>query len=203
MGRRQHSGMALAFVFLSAAMLLDFSEPLPENNWHILKAELERTEITTLPKESTRWVKREQFFQDMQAGEIFQVHLKGECGAGVDALEHPAPGPLGWVYQVDGRILPFVFVDCDRIAHALWPELRGRTPAERRQKMARAISRVVTHELTHIVTQDPGHLPAGVQKAHLRPDELLEAWPRATLVAGHGKNTGPARECQAHPPFGP
>jgi hypothetical protein len=202
--------MGLALVFI-AAVLLDFSQPVPEAAWQIMKFELERTEITTLPKESTLWVKREQFYQDMEAGEIFQVRLSGDCGAGMDAREHPVPGPLGWVYLVDGQILPFVFVDCDRIARALWPELRGRTPSERRRKIARAISRVIAHELTHIITQDPKHLPAGVQKAHLTPDELLEAWPRATLVVAHGRNRpfatpalrSPARERQAYSPLRP
>jgi hypothetical protein len=203
--------MALAFVFAAAAVLLDFSQPVPESSWQILKIELARTEIATLPQESTLWAKREQFYQDMQAGEIFQVRLNGDCGAGMEAAEHPVPGPLGWVYLVDGQILPFVFIDCDRIARALWPELRGRTPAERRQKMARAISRVVSHELTHIITQNPNHLPAGAQKGHLTPDELLEAWPRATLEVAHGRNKSvtspasghPARERQAYTPLRP
>jgi hypothetical protein len=207
----KNSSMGLALVFL-AAVLLDFSQPFQENDWRILRAELERTEIAALPKDSTLWLKREQFYQDVEEGEIFQVHLKGDCGTAMDAAEHPVPGPLGWVYLVDGQILPFVFVDCDRIARALWPELRGRTPSERRQKMARAISRVVAHEPTHIVTQNSNHLPAGMQKAHFSAGELLEAWPRATLVAAHGKTTlvtahgksrHPARERQAYPPFRP
>jgi len=193
--------MGFSLVLL-AAMLLDFSQPFPENGWRILKTELERTEITTLPKESTRWLKREQFYQDAENVEIYQVHLKGDCSTGMEAAERPAPGPLGWVYRVDGQILPFVFVDCDRISHAVWPDLRGRTPSERRQKMARAISRVVAHELTHIITQDPNHLGSGGgQKAHLRPDELLDAWPHATLVVAHGENRSPARERQAYPPL--
>jgi hypothetical protein len=40
--------MGLAVVCL-AAMLLDFSPPFQENDWRILKAELERTEIAALP----------------------------------------------------------------------------------------------------------------------------------------------------------
>jgi hypothetical protein len=55
--------MGIALVFL-AAVLLDFSQPFPENDWRILKAELERTEIAALPKDSTLWLKREQFYQD-------------------------------------------------------------------------------------------------------------------------------------------
>jgi hypothetical protein len=121
----------------------------------------------------------------------------------MEATAQAAAGPVGWVYLVDGQILPFVFIDCDRTARALWPELRGRTSSERRQKMARAISRMVAHELTHIVTQNPNHSPAGVQKAHLRAGELLDAWPRATLVAAHGKYRSPARERQAYPPLRP
>ena len=110
--------------------------------------------------------------------------------------DRSTPGPLGWVYQVDGKILPFVFVDCDRIARTLWADLRGQTPAIRRQKLARAISRVIAHEITHIVTQDSGHR---VQQAHLSAAELADAWPRATLVTGNGKDAPHERE--AHQPL--
>jgi hypothetical protein len=151
--------------------LLKFSEPVPEGFWQTLKADLERLEIPSLMRESPIWLKQEEFYPGMDFPEIVQVRLEGDCSSGEQHTHGATPGPLGWVLQVEGRIQPFVFVDCNRITKTLEGELRGKTASERREKLARAISRVIAHELIHIGTQDARHRE---QKPYLSSRELVE-----------------------------
>jgi hypothetical protein len=155
----------------STAVLLKFSEPVPEGFWQTLKADLERQEIPSLMRESPIWLKQEEFYPGMDFPEIVQVRLEGDCSSGEQHTHGVTPGPLGWVFQVEGRIQPFVFVDCNRITKTLEGELRGKTSSERREKLARAISRVIAHELIHIGTQDARHRE---QKPYLSSRELVE-----------------------------
>ena len=155
----------------STAVLLNFSTPVPEGFWQTLKADLERQEIPSLMRESPIWLKQEEFYPGMDFPEIVQVRLEGDCSSGEQHTHGATPGPLGWVFQVEGRIQPFVFVDCNRITKTLEGELRGKTASERREKLARAISRVIAHELIHIGTQDARHR---AQKPYLSPRELAE-----------------------------
>ena len=136
-----------------------------------LKADLERQEIPGLMREGPIWLKQEEYYPGMDFPEIVQVRLEGDCWSGEQHAHSVTPGPLGWVHQVDGRIQPFVFVNCDRITGTLEVELRGKTACERREKLARAISRVITHELIHIGTQDARHRE---QKPYLSSRELAE-----------------------------
>jgi hypothetical protein len=155
----------------STAVLLKFSTPVPEGFWQTLKTDLEGLEASGLMREPPFWLKQEEFYPGMDFPEIVQVRLEGDCWSGEQHTHGTRPGPLGWVYQVEGRIQPFVFVDCNRITKTLEGEVRGKTAWERREKLARAISRVIAHELIHIGTQDARHRE---QKPYLSSRELAE-----------------------------
>jgi hypothetical protein len=153
-------------------VLLDFSPAVDSEFWERLRAELKSTNVPEPLGKSTLWMRRQDFQRGMEFSEVLQVQLTGECATGLDQGRNATPGPLGWVYLVDGQIQPFAFVDCNRIALTLRGELQGRTWKERHKKMSRAIARVVAHELTHIVTQNPDHANEGIQKARLTQMEL-------------------------------
>jgi hypothetical protein len=155
----------------TTAVLLKFQAPVPEGFWQTLKTDLESLEAPGLMREPPFWLKQEEFYPGMDFPEIVQVHLEGDCWSGEQHARGTRPGPLGWVYQVEGRIQPFVFVDCGRITKTLEGELRGKTACERREKLASAISRVIAHELMHIATQDARHRE---QKPYLSSRELAE-----------------------------
>jgi hypothetical protein len=103
-----------------------------------------------------------------------QVRLRGHCKAELTAGWQFADGPLGWVYMTKEGIQPIAYVNCDRIGQTLEHELRGMSFRERQQKFARAISRVVAHELTHIFTQRAKHSSSGLQRAYLTAGELTK-----------------------------
>jgi hypothetical protein len=154
-------------------VLLDFSPAVDAQFWERLELDLKNTDAPGPLGKSTLWMRRQDFRTGMEFSEVLQVQLTGECTTGLDQGRNATPGPLGWVYLVDGKIQPFAFVDCNRIAFALRGELQGKTWKERHEKMSRAIARVVAHELTHIVTQNPGHSDEGIQKARLTNMELI------------------------------
>lgn len=113
---------------------------------------------------------------------VIVVKLLGRCDV-LPQSDHPSlKGPLGWVRQVSGKIQPFIFVDCERIAQVLRTHSPGFTKYERRHEMAQAIAHVVIHEWIHIATQSSAHGARGVTKQFLSPDELT-AEPKNDTVA--------------------
>jgi len=117
---------------------------------------------------------RAEFHEGMEFTLIYQIKLVGHCEIDATSNEQDAPGaPLGWVLMVNEEIQPFVYVDCDRLVQMLHRELRNKPTAERKRILSRAISRIVIHEMTHILTQSPFHARVGLQKAHVTPYDLL------------------------------
>jgi hypothetical protein len=110
--------------------------------------------------------------QSLDFSQVIVVKLLGRCDVLPQSDRPSLKGPLGWVPQVSGRIQPFIFVDCERIAQALRTDSVGLTKYERRHQMAQAIAHVVIHEWIHIATQSPSHGARGVTKQFLSPKEL-------------------------------
>jgi hypothetical protein len=106
------------------------------------------------------------------------VYLHGEC----KILPLPAhellrgilvSGPLGWAPSDHGRILPFIHVNCDRLAEMLSTTAFGRHREQRNQLMALAISKVILHEWIHIATQNPRHSKRGIEQAAFGVKDLI------------------------------
>jgi hypothetical protein len=119
---------------------------------------------------------------DIDFSTVIVVKLLGRCDV-LPQSDHPSlRGPLGWVRQVSGKIQPFIFVDCERIAQVLRTHSAGFNKYERRHEMAQAIAHVVIHEWVHIATQSPSHGRRGVTKQFLSPEDLI-AEPKNGTVA--------------------
>jgi hypothetical protein len=160
----------------TTAVLFDFSRPVSEPFWEALQGELDQNTAPVSPERSMKWMKRQQLQKGMEFPEVVQVRLRGHCNADLPTGRQVAGGPLGWVYlyTINGEIQPIAYVNCDQIARTLEREFRGTNSRARQQKFARAISRVVAHELTHIFTQSAHHSPSGLQRACLSADELTK-----------------------------
>jgi hypothetical protein len=160
----------------ATAVVFDFSKPVPDTFWEVLQEELDQTATPTSADRSLKWMKRAEFQRGMEFPEIVQVRLQGHCKADLTGdWQYADPGPLGWVYLAGGEIQPVAYVNCDRIGKTLERDLRGMNFKERQAKFARAISRVVAHELTHIFTQSLKHSSTGLQSASLTAKELTRA----------------------------
>jgi hypothetical protein len=123
---------------------------------------------------------------DLALGTVFSsvivVKLLGRCDVLPQLDRSSLDRPLGWVWQVSGKIQPFIFVDCERIARELRSRSVGLDKYERRHAMAQAIAHVVIHEWIHIATQSPAHGAHGITKQFLTAAELT-AEPQNNTVA--------------------
>jgi hypothetical protein len=111
------------------------------------------------------------------------VYLHGDCTLSPALRRTAFAVPLGWVRRVDGRIEPFVHVDCTRIGQVLGPQAMWMSRARRIDVMAGAMARVILHECIHIATQSSGHAERGIAKADfgvadLMGNSAIVNWPR-------------------------
>lgn len=89
----------------------------------------------------------------------------------------PPVGPhradtLGRTLVTDGRILPFVELDCNQIAGAVRASLL-RLPREGRAPgFGRALARVLAHEIYHVLAGTWRHSPEGIACESLSGDDL-------------------------------
>jgi len=98
-------------------------------------------------------------------GETFErvvvIKLKGACGLATPpgVLRHQA---LGITHISDGRVLPFVEIDCERVLGAA---SERNTPFLTPALVGRSLARVAVHEILHVLTGYTGHDTEGITKA--------------------------------------
>jgi hypothetical protein len=101
------------------------------------------------------------------------VYLHGNC------ILEPLPRrtaysvPLGWVLRENGRIEPFIHVDCTRIGQVLGAQAQGLDKQARDRMMAGAVARVMVHEWIHVARQSAEHGRDGITKASFDEADLL------------------------------
>ena len=104
---------------------------------------------------------------------VIVVKLLGRCDVLPQADQRSSTGPLGWVQSVSGRIQPFVFIDCTRLAQLLRPRAVNLSRQDRQHLMDQAIAHVLIHEWSHIVRQSAAHGSRGITQACLSVEELI------------------------------
>ena len=114
--------------------------------------------------------------REIRPGDVFErlavINFKGSCSMNRE-LRYVERGPFGMVQQIDGDILPFIDVYCDRIHERIREDLRGQSESERTRKFGRALARVVAHELYHVFSQSVRHAKSGINKFGYTPEDLL------------------------------
>jgi hypothetical protein len=110
---------------------------------------------------------------DAPGTSLIVIELTGTC-----APAERSGGPvdvdrLAFTVVDQGKILPFVSVDCTALQKTLASDL-GREPRARRDVLyGRAMGRLVAHEMYHIESQNRGHSKHGVAEATVSSRELL------------------------------
>ncbi len=109
----------------------------------------------------------------LEVDSAISVFLHGNCS--LEPLERRTAFavPLGWVRRTDGRIQPFVHVDCTRIGQVIGAQARWLSRQGRDKVMAGALARVILHEWIHIATQNPGHAESGIARAQFGVADLM------------------------------
>jgi mono/diheme cytochrome c family protein len=105
----------------------------------------------------------------------FKGTCKGTCDDCALTPQQVDPHALGWTHRMDGHILHFSDVDCDRIRTFLSRALIALPPQDRPEAFGRAAGRVLAHELYHVFTQTAHHGSSGVAKAVYTVQELMSS----------------------------
>lgn len=103
---------------------------------------------------------------------LIVVSFQGDCST-MMPNNLQTIGPLGWTSVADGRMLPFIGIDCSRVKAALsesggWPQ--SMIPAG---ILARAMGRVAMHEIYHVLSERKHHDTEGIFKAEYSAADLL------------------------------
>jgi hypothetical protein len=135
-----------------------------------------------LPTQLVKSVERETSLAGLSEQRQPDIYVKihGECRVS-NARSADTARPLGWVETVDGEMLSIIHVDCARIGQALWRVAPDPESPVTRELMARAIVRVIRHELRHIMLNTEAHEKSGDYKASLRAEDLVAPFQDASL----------------------
>lgn len=104
------------------------------------------------------------------------VELRGVCMA---QFSTTAVKPLSWTIPlasssvVDGKILPFSWVDCSALNRFLAPVAFAEPRAEQDDLYGRSMARLLAHEFYHVLANTDGHALAGIAKARFSTADLL------------------------------
>jgi hypothetical protein len=103
---------------------------------------------------------------------LIVLRFRGDCTLST-IRPMPRQGPLGATWVTDGRILPFIDIDCGRVkatlAHAaLWQQSLIAPGI-----LSRALSHVALHEMYHVLSERTGHDSDGLFKAEYSAEDLL------------------------------
>ena len=103
------------------------------------------------------------------------VYLQGDCTLVPPPLysSHEFEGALGWVKRVNGRIEPYVHVDCRLLVQMLGRLGMHLSRDRRNAVMGEALARVIVHEWIHISTQSAAHANEGISQAQFTMTDLL------------------------------
>jgi hypothetical protein len=95
-----------------------------------------------------------------------------------DARGLPAPafrdGGLGRTHVTEGKVLPYMDIDCNRIRGFIRTPLMNTAPLERDEILGRAMGRVFAHELYHVLGQTKHHGAGSVDRSNYTVRELTE-----------------------------
>jgi hypothetical protein len=105
------------------------------------------------------------------------IRLRGACSPAEPGtrFQHAVSGPftLASSAVADGVILPFGDIDCAALNSFLGPALWKEASPVREFVYARAVARLMAHELYHVVGQTSLHARSGISAPAFTVDELL------------------------------
>jgi hypothetical protein len=74
---------------------------------------------------------------------------------------------------VDGKVLPFSWLDCTALNRFLAPVASAKQKAQQDELYGRSMARLLAHELYHVLAQTDDHAASGIAKARFSAADLL------------------------------
>lgn len=145
----------------TVTVVLSFERP---RSFYAIREMMRETE--RLSPIRLRWRRQE----DLRPGETFAevalVRMKGACEAHVAPVATVADSRLAYTYSIDGNVIPFADVECDRVRALISPADDG--------QLGLALGRVLAHELHHLITRTSDHTKTGYRQRALTSADLTE-----------------------------
>lgn len=168
-------GVATALQPASASDSVTIVLTAPDNASQLSLAVLEQ-ELDAIPDLSldVTWLKSENLTTGIVLDTPVQVRLSGRCNlSGVPDKASRQPGSYAWAHVSDGRVLPFIDVNCDRLRNALFSAMWGEDYQHRDFLLGRALARIIAHELHHVVHSEVHHSEEGLAQPRLTAASLI------------------------------
>ena len=130
--------------------------------------------------------------------QLVVVRFQGTCTSILED-EPLRPRPLGSLANTavsNGKVLPFVEVDCDRTRRLIASAVSPLPGSARDTLYGRALGRVLAHELYHVLAQTTEHRDRGVSKPCFRSEDLVA--PRFRFDAVSLAQMRPAAQIAQH-----
>jgi hypothetical protein len=163
------SGILLADERVRLALVVEFPHSVAEETRLAMEQEIRDTvQVEWLGIE---WRDSGHYDRTEAFDRLLMVRVRGACVA--DASRLSPRGPLGITHVSDGRILPFIEIDCDRVAYAIGARVFPRGTLAPRAALGRALGRVAAHEMYHVLANTGDHEATGVARACFGDNELL------------------------------
>lgn len=105
--------------------------------------------------------------------DLVVMTFKGACKFDPAPPIYDELGPLAMTRLVDGQVQPFGEVNCDRVVSTARSAMGGADYLRADLLIGRALGRVVSHELVHMITKSREHGAEGVEKSALSGIQLI------------------------------
>jgi hypothetical protein len=133
---------------------------------------LELREMLTTPALAFQFISPENALPPAFFESLISVRLVGACNVN-ESTSVPAAGALAFAHSSDGRILPFVEVECDRVRSHVRGAFWGPDCKRSHYLYGRALARVLAHELYHVMTGRKQHTSTGLMRKALTGSQLI------------------------------
>lgn len=117
------------------------------------------------------------------SGDLLLFKMRGACTMNampIGALSDER-GPLAMTHSVNGELLPFGEVECDRVRTALQRTVGRGNPEAHQAEYGVALARVMAHEIYHMLEKSAAHTKDGLSKEALCSAELSRGNPRIAI----------------------
>lgn len=168
------AGPDVASPSLPITVVLDFEQPHSSVSLESLQHELQRILAAARLKVDLRL--NSDLPNAPQFRDVVLFKMKGHCtmeALPIGALSDER-GALAMTYSVDGTLLPFGEVECDRVRESIQRSLGKGNPEIHQAAFGVALARVIAHEMYHMITNSSIHTKEGVTKESLSGRELSQ-----------------------------
>ena len=105
--------------------------------------------------------------------EVILVRFKGHCQMCALSGSLSNGDALAQTHTVDGEVLPFTDVLCDKVRASVRSAMTGKDRGRGDYLMGRALGRILAHEIYHVVAKTQDHGRDGVTRKALSGADLI------------------------------